>query len=167
MLGDKLLVAPIVDGNKKGRKVYLPTGDHWYFLNEDGSDYREADGRFTVRRTSLLEGGQTVFRGCLHDDIAPVAVKAGSVIPLIDATVDTIRDDESDEIISLSERKELIYLWGFANENGEIPLQVADGVHFEMTKNENTNDEYNSWSVSFRDQKKGENRVIVMQIVIN
>ena len=166
MFGDKLLVAPVVAASEKGRKVYLPKGDHWYFLNGDGSDYTEKDGRFTARKTPILKGGQSVYRECLHDDVAPFAVKAGSLIPFIDATVDTVRDDATDEVVSLSERSQLIYLWAFSNVDNEIPQQVADGVHFEMKKNTQNNN-YDSWTVSFKDQKKGENRVIIMQIVIN
>lgn len=55
-------------------------------------------------------------------------MKAGAVIPLIDATVDTVRDSESERVISLARRKHLLYLWVFPKQDGTVPFQKIDGV---------------------------------------
>ncbi len=63
-----------------------------------------------------------------------MAVKAGSVIPLYDATIDTVRDSESDKVIPLKKRDHLLYLWCFPNSKGEIPRTVSNGVHVALEK---------------------------------
>ena len=128
MLGKNILVAPVVEESTSGREVYLPRGDDWYFLNGDKLQYHEEDGRFTLNSNDIVKGGQHVYRNSDLSDLPPLAVRAGSVIPLIDATVDTVRDSDSDRIVPLSRRKYLLYLWAFPEADGNIPFQKVDGV---------------------------------------
>jgi alpha-glucosidase len=74
ILGDHLLVAPVVDSGATSRRVYLPAG-HWYRV---GSGEAYDGGRLvTVQAPDALNDGNdtTGLRGL------PVFVRAGAVIP--------------------------------------------------------------------------------------
>ena len=74
ILGDHLLVAPVVDSGARSRAVYLPAG-RWYRM---GSGEAYAGGqRVTVQAPDALnDGGDTTsLRGL------PIFVRAGAVIP--------------------------------------------------------------------------------------
>ena len=64
MIGDRLLVCPVLQAGAEGRKIYLPEGP-WYSLWDD----------------SIVEGKKEVWVKCgLHQ--IPLFVKPGSVIPM-------------------------------------------------------------------------------------
>jgi alpha-glucosidase len=64
MIGDRLLVCPVLQAGAEGRRVYLPEGP-WYSLWDD----------------SIVEGKKEVWVKCgLHQ--IPLFVKPGSVIPM-------------------------------------------------------------------------------------
>lgn len=64
MIGDRLLVCPVLQAGAEGRRVYLPEGP-WYSLWDD----------------SLVEGKKEIWVKCgLHQ--IPLFVKPGSVIPM-------------------------------------------------------------------------------------
>jgi hypothetical protein len=75
MLGEKILVAPVITAGAMKRRLYLPKGE-WanYWTGE-------------------------VFTGGQHLDIPapleqiPILVRAGSVIPLMDAAIETLAQD--------------------------------------------------------------------------
>lgn len=63
LLGDHLLVCPVLEPNSKGRYLYLPKGDWYYYWS---------DKKYT--------GGKELWLECGIEEI-PVFVKPGSVIP--------------------------------------------------------------------------------------
>lgn len=67
LVGDELLVAPVLEPDAKTRAVWLPAGVNWYSL---------ADG-------TRFEGGQTIDVPVAVDTI-PVFVKEGSILPIAD-----------------------------------------------------------------------------------
>ena len=74
ILGDHLLVAPVVDSGKTSRTVYLPAG-RWYRLG--GSEAYDGGRSVTVQAPNVpTDGGDTTgLRGL------PVFARAGAVIP--------------------------------------------------------------------------------------
>jgi len=89
LFGPSVLAAPIVQAGATSRKVYLPRG-RWI----DGAHalaYDAADGAFHARAGGIVRGGRTTtVRAGL--DTLPLYVRAGAVLPLLDADVDTLAD---------------------------------------------------------------------------
>ena len=81
------------------------------------------------------------------------------MIPIYDATVDTVRTSKVKEIISLDQRDHLLYLWVFSDRNSEVADSVNDGVKFEMKHESQRN-----IKIKFNDTKG--NRIIIMEILI-
>ena len=116
----------------------------------------DKDGRFSLKYDEgrLYPGGSTVYVENSFSELAPGAIKAGSVIPMYDATVDTVRSSKVKEVISLDQRDHLLYLWVLTDKNLEIKHSVNDGVEFSMRRDSDI-------EVSFKDKKR-DDRVIVM-----
>lgn len=55
-------MAPIVEEDATGREMYLPRAEDWYFLNGDSLEYHLEDGRFTLNKAEIVEGGQHYYR---------------------------------------------------------------------------------------------------------
>lgn len=75
LLGDNLLVAPVVDSGANTRSVYLPSG-RWFRLGSDSA--YEGGQRVTVPAPEARRGGNDTagLRGL------PIFVRAGAVIPM-------------------------------------------------------------------------------------
>jgi alpha-glucosidase len=108
MLGKRILVAPVIEKGARQRKVYLPQGkwlDFW-----TGKTY---EGRKRYMVPAPL-------------DLIPIFVKQGSIIPFFDAPIDTLVEEDREDIIG----------WDGANKSmtiafygkGEDELTLADGT---------------------------------------
>ena len=75
MLGDKLLVAPVLEQGALSRSLYLPQGS-W-------ADYWTGE---------IMEGGRQVTVSAPLDRI-PIFVRAGSILPLISPEIETLAED--------------------------------------------------------------------------
>jgi len=75
LLGEELLVAPVVTDGARTRSLYLPAGE-WV-------DYWTG---------AILTGGRTVEIAAPLDRI-PILVRAGSIVPMIDGGTDTLAAD--------------------------------------------------------------------------
>lgn len=64
VFGDHLLVCPVLEPDRLGRRVYLPKGN-WYHFYSD----------------TLFEGGKEIFLETSLEEI-PILVKAGAIIPM-------------------------------------------------------------------------------------
>jgi alpha-glucosidase (family GH31 glycosyl hydrolase) len=87
LLGPDLLAAPVLDPELRERQVVLPRGqwvDLWRAASPSGPD-----GGLRLGRASLLAGGRTVTVPAPLEE-APVLVRAGAVLPLLPADVDTL-----------------------------------------------------------------------------
>ncbi|HWH43672.1 MAG TPA: TIM-barrel domain-containing protein [Thermoleophilaceae bacterium] len=108
MFGPDLLAAPVVRPGQTQREAYLPPGlwvDFWKAVS-----YREDDGSFPLGRAVALRGGRT-RTSAAPDDVLPLYVRAGAVIPMLPADVDTLADyGDAPEIVNLRERNGRILL---------------------------------------------------------
>jgi proline iminopeptidase len=89
MFGPDLLAAPVLAPGERRRRLYAPAG-RWVDLLRSAA-YRERDGSLQLRRASLLAGRRVYFLPAALDEL-PLLVRAGAVIPLLPADVDTLAD---------------------------------------------------------------------------
>jgi alpha-glucosidase (family GH31 glycosyl hydrolase) len=87
MFGPDLLAAPVVSSGQTEREVYLPNGrwvDFWRAVS-----YRELDGSLRLGWAQTLTGGDSATVNAPLDRL-PLMARAGAVIPLLPASVDTL-----------------------------------------------------------------------------
>jgi alpha-glucosidase (family GH31 glycosyl hydrolase) len=102
LFGADLLVAPVLTEGATGRSVYLPAGqwvDLWASI--DMAD----DGAVTLGAATLRRGGGTVDVTAPIGQI-PTQVRAGALIPLLPADVDTLADYGAEHLVTLAHRKD-------------------------------------------------------------
>ncbi len=148
MFGDSLMIAPVTEYSRRSLDVYLPDGI-WYDFWTD----REYKGGQTVRVSAPL-------------DRIPVFVKAGAVIPTVEAACHTGAIDHSKITLHTypgAEGRFLLYEdagEGYAYENGEYRLtEVSISVGGDV-KTSVIYDDYNApvdYTVCDHRIRKGEN----------
>jgi alpha-D-xyloside xylohydrolase len=87
LFGPDLLAAPVIEPGSTERELYLPPG-HWVDFWRSVS-YREKRGGLRVRRARLLHGRREATVPAPLDEL-PLMVRAGAVLPLLPADVDTL-----------------------------------------------------------------------------
>ncbi len=87
MLGRDLLLAPVLDPQTSERPVYLPRG-RWVDLWRSAR-YREGDGALRLLGARTLRGKREKTLPAPLEEI-PLLVRAGSVLPLLPAGVDSL-----------------------------------------------------------------------------
>jgi hypothetical protein len=87
LVGDDLLAAPVLDQGATTRALYLPHGK-WVDLWRSAV-YRPGPGEIDLRKARLLRGRRSVTVPAPIDQL-PLMVRAGAVIPMLPAAVDTL-----------------------------------------------------------------------------
>jgi alpha-glucosidase (family GH31 glycosyl hydrolase) len=82
--GPNLLAAPVVKQGQTSRSVRLPRG-RW----TAGLAYRSSDGAWIARRAPALRGGRSITMRAGVDEL-PLLVRAGALLPLLDADVGSL-----------------------------------------------------------------------------
>ena len=85
--GPDLLVAPVLQDGARTRDVYLPAGtwvNAWRSI-----EYRPADGSFHVGRARVERGERALTVAAPLEEL-PMFIRAGAVLPLLPADVDTL-----------------------------------------------------------------------------
>ncbi len=118
--GPDLLAAPVLKAGATSRSLYLPKGkwiDFWRSVA-----YNTADGSFTAKGAKLLDGGRQVSIPAPADEL-PLLAKAGAVIPMLSADVQTLSDYGSDsDIVHLSDRLDRMRLLAFPRGSSSAAL---------------------------------------------
>jgi len=138
MLGDALLVAPVVIHYATDQQVYLPVGLHDSGTPKSWIDFSShalfdsKDGRWRIGYSSIVQGGQTVsVKAPL--DVCPFFVLAGSIIATLDPTIDTLNDAKDTSVISYSQLAYILHLWVWPDEDNSAQGTLYDGASFQLT----------------------------------
>jgi alpha-glucosidase len=110
LLGPDLLAAPVLDPGATERSLYLPRGrwvDLWRSLA-----YREAGGGLRMGSAKVLRGaGEATVPAPL--DQLPLFARAGAIVALLPADVDTLSEYPDDSTVSLGDRGDELTLLAF------------------------------------------------------
>ena len=112
LFGPDLLAAPVLAPGERMRDVYLPEGE-WVDLWRAGQ-YDSPTGAFVLGLAAVLGGGRTVTVPAPLQEL-PLLVRAGSVLPLLPADVDTLADygDPTLGLVGLRDREDRAVLLAF------------------------------------------------------
>ena len=122
MFGPDLLVAPVVTDDARSRQLYLPRGRWIDFWETVG--YRAAAGEFSLQqRARTLAGGRRLALPAPLERL-PMLVRAGALIPLLPADVDTLAEVGRDApgIVSRGERSATRRILAFPRGNSSAGL---------------------------------------------
>ena len=139
MLGPSLLCAPVLHRARSTQNVYLPirtsssSSSKWYDLMS-GLEYDESDGRHRIFGGSpLLEGGQFVEVEAALEKL-PLFVQAGSIIPTLDPTVDTLNEAASDpRVTTMAQKSHILHMWVFPDERYHATGVTWDGAELTLS----------------------------------
>ncbi len=141
LLGPDLLAAPVLDPDVRARELVLPRGqwvDLWRAAAPAGPD-----GGLRLGRAALVAGGRSVTVPAPLEE-APLLVRAGAVLPLLPADVDTLTAYGTDpSLVHLADRADRLELLAFPH--GSSRSALPDGGA--LVSREGAG----SWSLEVRD----------------
>jgi sulfoquinovosidase len=110
LFGPDLLAAPVLEPGAGERRLYLPQGrwlDFWRSLA-----YGRGDGSLRIRGARLIGGRRTLAVPAPPERL-PLLVRAGAILPLLPAGVDTLSRYPDGSTTSLAERHRRLVLLAF------------------------------------------------------
>jgi alpha-glucosidase (family GH31 glycosyl hydrolase) len=111
MFGPDLLAAPVTSPGQRRKAIYLPRGrwlDFWRSVTYD----RGGRGGFEPRRARLEAGGRTRTLAAPVGRL-PLLLRAGAVVPLLPAEVDTLAPYRAPGVVRLADRRARLELLAF------------------------------------------------------
>lgn len=124
LLGPDVLAAPVVTPGATTRDLYLPAGG-WIDLWRAGT-WSSATGAFVMGAASVIEGAQTLTVPAPLDEL-PLLVRAGAVLPLLPADVDTLADyGDAPDLVKLRDRDDRLELLAFPRGRSETRLAGSE-----------------------------------------
>jgi alpha-D-xyloside xylohydrolase len=110
LFGPDLLAAPVTRPGARTRRLYSPSGtwvDWWFSVS-----FCSRDGAFVPRRARVLRGKRVHILPAPEDEL-PLLVRAGAVLPLLSADVDTLSPYDGRGIVRLRDRVGRLTLLAF------------------------------------------------------
>ncbi|MDX6698778.1 MAG: hypothetical protein QOE65_2175 [Solirubrobacteraceae bacterium] len=110
LFGPDLLAAPVLAPGATRRSVYVPVGtwvDWWRSVR-----YEPRDGSFGLRAPRLVRGRATHTLPAPLEEL-PLLARAGAVLPLLSADVDTLAPYGGRELVHLADREDRLTLLAF------------------------------------------------------
>jgi alpha-glucosidase (family GH31 glycosyl hydrolase) len=110
LVGQDLLAAPVLEPGATDRDLYLPRGrwiDFWRSIR-----YVERSGSLTLRGVKVVRGGRDISLPAPIDQL-PMLIRAGAILPLLPAGVDTLSSYADPSTTSLRERRRRLRLLAF------------------------------------------------------
>ena len=130
LFGPDLLAAPVIEPGADRRSLYLPRG-RWVDLWRAAS-YESKEGSLRLGRAALLDGGREVEVPAPLEEL-PLLVRAGAVLPLLSADVDTLADYGSRSgLVKLADRRDRLELLAFPR--GPSLTRLAGGERVRATE---------------------------------
>ena len=111
LFGPDLLAAPVLEPGASERSVYLPRG-RWVDLWRSVAYRPRRGGAFSLRDLVLERGRRQVSVPAPLDEL-PLLVRAGAVLPLLPAGVDTLARYGERSLVKLRERDDQLHLIAF------------------------------------------------------
>jgi alpha-D-xyloside xylohydrolase len=110
LFGPDLLAAPVLAPGAREREVYLPAGD-WVDLWRAAAYDAPGDGGLVLGDAAVVSGPRTTTVPAPLDEL-PLFVRAGAVLPLLPADVDTLADygDPAPGLVKLTDRDDRLVL---------------------------------------------------------
>jgi hypothetical protein len=124
LFGDDLLAAPVLAPGATTRAVHLPPGE-WIDLWRAGT-WDSAAGAFVLGYAQVVPGARDVTIPAPLPEL-PLLVRAGAVLPLLPADVDTLADygDPALGLVSLAAREDRAVLLAFPRGTSEATMFSA------------------------------------------
>jgi len=110
MFGPDLLAAPVLEPGATRRRLYLPAG-RWIDLWRSAS-YRTRDGSLGLGGVRILRGHRALTLPAPLAEL-PLLVRAGAVIPMLSADVDTLAPYRGPGVVRLADRRDRLELLAF------------------------------------------------------
>ena len=111
MFGPDLLAAPVLEPGATERDLYLPRGGWIEFW--DAVAYKRGSGDLGLGKARLRRGKRDYIAGAALDEL-PLMVRAGALLPLLPADVDTLANRyDTAELTSLRDRRRTLELLAF------------------------------------------------------
>ena len=108
--GPDLLAAPVLEPGARTRRLYLPRG-RWLYMWRSAR-YEDAEGGILLGAAHLLRGGRaTTLRAGVEE--LPLLVRAGAVLPMLPADVDTLAPYRGPDVVRLADRRDRMQLLAF------------------------------------------------------
>jgi alpha-glucosidase (family GH31 glycosyl hydrolase) len=123
LLGDSLLVAPVLAPGARERKLWLPPGGWVDFWRSARMVARSGAYRPGARARVLSGGRDVTVPAALGEP--PLLVRAGAVLPLLDGDVDTLAP-YGEGVVHLKDRADYLRLLAFPR--GRSRSALADGA---------------------------------------
>ena len=144
LLGPDVLVAPVLAAGATSRKLYLPPG-RWVDFWRSASVGK--DGAPRLRSPRVLEGGRTVSVAAPADQI-PLFVRAGAVLPLLPADVETLSPYGTD-VVHLSDRPAQRSLLAWPARGASASAEPADEARVRSGVSRD-----GSWALAVRQRRR-------------
>jgi alpha-glucosidase (family GH31 glycosyl hydrolase) len=119
LFGRDLLAAPVLEPGATSRPLYLPRGrwiDFWRSVR-----YSEPSGSIDLRAAKLVRGGREITMPAPLDQL-PLLVRAGAVLPLLPAGVDTLSSYADPSTTSFGERRDRLRLLALPRGDSSAPF---------------------------------------------
>jgi alpha-glucosidase (family GH31 glycosyl hydrolase) len=139
MFGPDLLAAPVHEPGQARRDVYLPAGrwiDFWRALS-----YRTGDGSLRLGKARTLKGERSVSVPSPLDEL-PLMVRAGAILPLLPATVQTLAAYGAGPTVGLDDVSRRLHLIAFPRGKSKSPFGENGGLRSKEGKR--------SWKLTIR-----------------
>jgi len=109
--GPSLLAAPVLRPGRRSRRTYLPRG-RWVDLWRSAA-FESRSGALALGRARVLSGGRSVSTPAPLDEL-PLFARAGAVLPLLPADVDTLAGyGDAPGLVKLGDRRDRLTLLAF------------------------------------------------------
>ncbi len=124
MLGDRILVAPVIENRAREREVYFPPGEwvSWW----DGKHYKGCADK-SVRTTNAC--GPTRVPAPLEQ--IPLFVKNGTLVPLFDSRIDTLAKESRPDLNGWDDANQTIKVLFFGEGKDDYVLWDGTAFHCE------------------------------------